>query len=80
MPDDETVNQMIARSENEFEMFQRIDVERRKEEVRSRLMEEKELPEWLVKDDEEVNEIASILFYIVINLAKVYKRRLKSLK
>ncbi|XP_014258775.1 ATP-dependent helicase brm isoform X2 [Cimex lectularius] len=60
VPDDETVNQMIARSETEFETFQRMDLERRREEAKlgpnrkSRLVEEAELPDWLVKDDDEV--------------------------
>jgi SWI/SNF-related matrix-associated actin-dependent regulator of chromatin subfamily A protein 2/4 len=54
VPDDETVNQMIARSENEFEQFQKMDFDRRKEETRPRLMDETELPDWLVKDDDEV--------------------------
>ncbi|XP_057327436.1 ATP-dependent helicase brm-like isoform X2 [Microplitis mediator] len=60
VPDDETVNQMIARSEGEFETFQKLDLERRREEAKlgpnrkSRLLEENELPDWLVKDDEEV--------------------------
>ncbi|KAK3755564.1 hypothetical protein QZH41_005945 [Actinostola sp. cb2023] len=34
VPDDETVNQMIARSEEEFELFQRIDKERRRQNMR----------------------------------------------
>nr|XP_018898267.1 PREDICTED: ATP-dependent helicase brm-like [Bemisia tabaci] len=57
VPDDETVNQMIARSEAEFDTFQKMDAERRKEESKgkkSRLIEESELPDWLVKDDAEV--------------------------
>ncbi|XP_048506036.1 ATP-dependent helicase brm isoform X2 [Athalia rosae] len=60
VPDDETVNQMIARSEGEFEKFQKLDLERRREEAKlgpnrkSRLLEEAELPDWLVKDDDEV--------------------------
>lgn len=60
VPDDETVNQMIARNENEFEMFQRMDLERRREEAKlgpqrkSRLIEISELPDWLVKEDDEV--------------------------
>ncbi|XP_072763042.1 ATP-dependent helicase brm-like [Anoplolepis gracilipes] len=60
VPDDETVNQMIARSEGEFEIFQKLDLERRRGEAalgpnrKSRLLEEAELPDWLVKDDEEV--------------------------
>lgn len=60
VPDDETVNQMIARSENEFEIFQKMDLERRREDAKlgsnrkSRLVEESELPDWLVKNDDEV--------------------------
>jgi len=60
VPDDETVNQMIARSELEFEAFQRMDLERRREDAKpgsnrkSRLIEESELPHWLVKEDDEV--------------------------
>ncbi|KAB0802651.1 hypothetical protein PPYR_04837 [Photinus pyralis] len=60
VPDDETINQMIARSEDEFELFQKMDLERRREEAKlgparkSRLLEESELPDWLVKEDDEV--------------------------
>lgn len=32
-PDDEVVNQMIARSEAEFEQFQQMDIDRRREEA-----------------------------------------------
>ncbi|XP_066997034.2 ATP-dependent helicase brm isoform X2 [Anabrus simplex] len=53
VPDDETVNQMIARSEAEFEIFQKMDNVRREEEKIPRLMGEDELPNWLVKDNEE---------------------------
>lgn len=62
VPDDETVNQMIARSEGEFELFQKMDLERRREEAKmgssrkGRLLEESELPEWLVKNDDEVEK------------------------
>lgn len=61
VPDDETVNQMVARSESEFETFQKMDLERRREEAKlgparkSRLLEESELPDWLVKEDDEVD-------------------------
>lgn len=64
VPDDETVNQMIARRENEFELFQKMDLERRREEAKlganrkSRLIEISELPEWLVKEDDEVERWA----------------------
>ncbi|PSN30883.1 ATP-dependent helicase brm [Blattella germanica] len=59
VPEDDTVNRMIARNENELELFSRMDLERRREEAKlgpnrkSRLIEEGELPEWLVKDDDE---------------------------
>ncbi|KAL1500939.1 hypothetical protein ABEB36_006354 [Hypothenemus hampei] len=61
VPDDETVNQMVARSVEEFELFQKIDLERRREEAKlgparkPRLIEESELPDWLVKEDDEVD-------------------------
>ncbi|CAH1967331.1 unnamed protein product [Acanthoscelides obtectus] len=61
VPDDETVNQMVARSEAEFELFQKMDLERRREDAKlgsarkARLMEISELPDWLVKEDDEVD-------------------------
>lgn len=69
MPDDEVVNQMIARSVEEFETFQKMDLERRREDAKfgpnrkSRLIEVSELPEWLVKDEEEV---LFLIHFIVI--------------
>uniref|UniRef100_A0A7N8YIV7 Transcription activator BRG1-like n=1 Tax=Mastacembelus armatus TaxID=205130 RepID=A0A7N8YIV7_9TELE len=62
VPDDETVNQMIARSEEEFDQFMRMDLDRRREEARNprrkpRLMEEDELPTWIMKDDAEVERL-----------------------
>ncbi|KAL0276318.1 UNVERIFIED_CONTAM: hypothetical protein PYX00_003911 [Menopon gallinae] len=64
VPDDETVNQMIARNETEFNLFQKMDLERRREDAKlgtarkSRLIEESELPDWLVKEDDEVDVLA----------------------
>ncbi|XP_025109979.1 probable global transcription activator SNF2L2 [Pomacea canaliculata] len=62
VPDDETINQMLAREEEEFELFQKMDLERRRMEARDpnrkpRLMEEDELPSWLVKDVKEVEKL-----------------------
>ncbi|XP_069623239.1 transcription activator BRG1 isoform X1 [Ranitomeya imitator] len=62
VPDDETVNQMIARHEEEFDLFMRMDLDRRREEARNpkrkpRLMEEDELPCWIIKDDAEVERL-----------------------
>lgn len=56
---------MIARSEEEFELFQRMDLDRRREEAKAntkrkpRLMEESELPTWLLKDDLEVERLTN---------------------
>lgn len=53
---------MIARSEEEFEKFQQMDIQRRREEAslgadrKPRLMEESELPPFLLQDDELIDE------------------------
>ncbi|KAG7268595.1 hypothetical protein CRUP_011742 [Coryphaenoides rupestris] len=62
VPDDETLNQMIARNEDEFEHFMRMDMDRRREDARNpkrkpRLMEEDELPSWVIKDEAEVERL-----------------------
>uniref|UniRef100_H2ZUB2 SWI/SNF related BAF chromatin remodeling complex subunit ATPase 2 n=1 Tax=Latimeria chalumnae TaxID=7897 RepID=H2ZUB2_LATCH len=62
VPDDETLNQMIARNEEEFDLFMRMDLDRRREDARNpkrkpRLMEEDELPSWIIKDDAEVERL-----------------------
>ncbi|GAB6025093.1 putative global transcription activator SNF2L2, variant 3 [Chamberlinius hualienensis] len=62
VPDDETINQMIARTVEEFELFTKMDLDRRRTEARDpnrkpRLMEEDELPSWLLKDDHEVDRL-----------------------
>uniref|UniRef100_A0A2D4F739 Global transcription activator SNF2L2 n=2 Tax=Micrurus corallinus TaxID=54390 RepID=A0A2D4F739_MICCO len=62
VPDDETLNQMIARREEEFDLFMRMDLDRRREDARNpkrkpRLMEEDDLPSWIIKDDAEVERL-----------------------
>ncbi|KAK7501203.1 hypothetical protein BaRGS_00007688 [Batillaria attramentaria] len=62
VPDDETINQMLAREEEEFEIYQKMDLERRRNDARDpnrkpRLMEEDELPAWLLKDEKEVERL-----------------------
>jgi len=58
-PDDEVVNQMIARSEKEFEDFQQMDIDRRRADAalgaerKPRLIEESELPAYLLEDPPE---------------------------
>ncbi|XP_055342258.1 transcription activator BRG1-like [Paramacrobiotus metropolitanus] len=65
IPDDETINQMLARSEDEFETLQKIDNARILEEARTpggpkpRLMEEDELPSWLCKDEKEIERLTA---------------------
>ena len=69
VPDDETVNQMLARGEDEFEIYQKMDIDRRRNEARDsnrkpRLMEVDELPTWLVKDEQEVGPQRNRNFYL----------------
>jgi SWI/SNF-related matrix-associated actin-dependent regulator of chromatin subfamily A protein 2/4 len=59
VPDDEVINQMIARTEDEYNLFNRMDRERRHAEARMthrkpRLFELSELPSWLTKDPKEL--------------------------
>merc|ERR1739844_351845 len=61
-PDDEVVNQMIARSEVEFEKFQQMDIDRRRHDAslgserKPRLIEDSELPDYLLADPEEESD------------------------
>nr|CAH8868764.1 unnamed protein product [Trichobilharzia regenti] len=64
-PDDETINQMLARNEEEFEIYQRMDAERQFAESQQakrepRLMEYSELPKWIVRDDIELERSLSL--------------------
>jgi SWI/SNF-related matrix-associated actin-dependent regulator of chromatin subfamily A protein 2/4 len=53
---------MIARSEDEFEKFQQMDIQRRREDAalgadrKPRLMEQNELPPFMLEEDDEVEE------------------------
>merc|ERR550532_1806279 len=61
-PDDEVVNQMIARSDAEFEKFQQMDIDRRRHDAslgserKPRLIENSELPDYLLADPEEESD------------------------
>lgn len=57
VPDDEVVNQMIARSEGEFDLFQKMDVERRETETQGRLIQDEELPDFLLRADDEIENL-----------------------
>lgn len=60
IPDDETINQMISRGEEEFEIYQKEDIKRRQEIADDkRLMVEDELPAWLTMDEEQVEQLAT---------------------
>ncbi|VDD94764.1 unnamed protein product [Enterobius vermicularis] len=59
--DDETINQMVARSEEEFNLFQKMDIERRRQEAaetrrKPRLIEHDEIPEGIVKASQHFME------------------------
>ena len=58
IPDDETINMMLQRSQEEFELFQKMDSERimNQKPGQARLMEEDELPDFLTKTVEEAKE------------------------
>lgn len=60
-PDDETINQMLARSEEEFEIYQRMDIERELAEkskavVKCRLLVADEIPEMIDYSDTLVGD------------------------
>ena len=54
VPDDEMINLMISRSDDELELFKKMDIERKNSETKKRLVEEHELPAWLTKEEDEV--------------------------
>jgi len=59
VPDDETINHMLARNEAEVELFNKMDADRikeheAKEDKKDRLIEESELPDWLLREDDDV--------------------------
>merc|ERR1719247_1964508 len=58
IPDDETINMMLQRNQEEFELFQKMDSERimNQKPGQARLMEEHELPDFLTKTVEEAKD------------------------
>ncbi|GAU95990.1 hypothetical protein RvY_07501 [Ramazzottius varieornatus] len=65
VPDDETINQFLARSEEEFEIFQKMDIQRVQELHNLKvghlpqLMGENELPSFLLKNDAEIEKLTA---------------------
>lgn len=57
IPDDELINLMISRTDEETELFKRMDIERLERELngKPRLIAMDELPDWLTKEDDEVD-------------------------
>ncbi|CAI8041926.1 Transcription activator BRG1 [Geodia barretti] len=64
VPDDEQLNDMIARNEEEIQLFTRMDMERCSRDAmdpnlrhKPRLISEEELPSWLLKGEEEMDQL-----------------------
>ena len=73
-PDDECINQMIARTEAEFDFFQKTDVDRMRAQecdpnAKSRLMMDDDVPSHLFQEDEDVSS-----FFYSINSPSVMTR------
>ncbi|KAJ6848789.1 putative ATP-dependent DNA helicase CHR12 [Iris pallida] len=61
VPSEREINRLAARTEEEFWLFEKMDEERRqKERYRSRLMEEKEVPDWVFPKNNETKVIPSL--------------------
>ncbi|KAM6545390.1 hypothetical protein CsatB_026126 [Cannabis sativa] len=57
VPSEREINRLAARSDDEFWMFEKMDEERRqKENYRSRLMEDHEVPEWAYSKPDKEHE------------------------
>lgn len=66
VPSEREINRLAARSEEEFWLFEKMDEERRqKENYRSRLMEEHEVPEWAYSNPEPKGGKSKGLFDMV---------------
>lgn len=56
VPSEREINRLAARTDEEFWLFEKMDEERRqKENYRSRLMEEHEVPDWVYITQSEIN-------------------------
>ena len=75
IPSETEINRQAARNESEFELFERMDRERREKEngqYPARLLTDSELPDWLIADEEEEDEDEELL-----NLAGTKRRNRK---
>ncbi|WOL03336.1 hypothetical protein Cni_G12056 [Canna indica] len=61
VPSEREINRLAARTDEEFWLFEKMDEERRqKERYKSRLMEEKEVPDWVYPNRNQENTKGSI--------------------
>ncbi|TKR77560.1 hypothetical protein L596_018508 [Steinernema carpocapsae] len=63
VPDDDAINEMLAREQKELDLFMRMDIERRRAEAeedprnrKPRLVEENEIPDTIIKFDEKFQQ------------------------
>ncbi|KAE9453150.1 hypothetical protein C3L33_14924, partial [Rhododendron williamsianum] len=76
VPSEREINRLAARSEEEFWLFEKMDEERRrKENYRSRLMEEHEVPEWAYTTPDNKDSKGKGFDYESKNLSGKRKRK-----
>ena len=76
VPSEREINRLAARSEEEFWLFEKMDEERRqKENYRSRLMEDHEVPEWVYTVNADVTEKGKGFDYDVGKITGKRKRK-----
>lgn len=64
VPSEREINRLAARTEDEFWMFEQMDEERRqKENYKTRLMEENEVPEWAYTSQSQEDESKSSKYH-----------------
>ncbi|KAH9617893.1 hypothetical protein KSS87_010160 [Heliosperma pusillum] len=76
VPSEREINRLAARSEQEYWLFEKMDEERRqKENYRSRLMEDHEVPEWVYAVNAGISEKGKGFEYDVGKLTGKRKRK-----
>lgn len=76
VPSEREINRLAARSDEEFWLFEKMDEERRqKENYRSRLMEDHEVPEWVYTINADVTEKGKGFDYDVGKITGKRKRK-----
>lgn len=76
VPSEREINRLAARSDEEFWLFEKMDEERRlKENYRSRLMEDHEVPEWVYTVNADVTDKGKGFDYAVGKISGKRKRK-----